>query len=231
MTPHINAKKGEIAKTVIMPGDPRRAKYIALKYLENARLVNEVRNIFAYTGTYKGKEVTIMASGMGMPSMAIYSYELFTSYEVDNIIRLGSCKSLTKDIDLCDIVLATSAYTLSNFAYSYNGIEKNVITSSLSLNEKVKKTAEEKNINIFEGMVNTGDVFYNEFEDESDDAKKCIAVEMETFGLLFVAENLNKNATSVLTVSDNVDRSRILTPEEREKSFDRTIELILDSII
>lgn len=231
MTPHINAKQGEIAKTVIMPGDPRRAKYIAEKYLENPKLVNEVRNILAYTGTYKGKEVTIMASGMGMPSMAIYSHELFTSYEVENIIRLGSCKSLTKEIELCDIILATSAYTTSNFAFSYTGENRHVISSSEELNNKVRKAAENDNIKIFEGQVNTSDVFYCEFEEENEETKKCIGVEMETFGLLYVANHLNKKATSVITVSDNVDRSKILTPEEREKSFDKTIELVLNSII
>ena len=231
MTPHISANKGDIAKTVIMPGDPRRAKFIAENYLENAKLVNEVRNIFAYTGTYKGKEVTVMASGMGMPSIAIYSYELFNFYEVDTIIRLGSCKALKEHIKLKDVILAESAYTTSNFAHSFTGENQQFIKSDETINEKVKATAKSLDILVHTGTINTSDIFYTQYEETNEEIEKCIGVEMESFGLFKVAEISNKKASAVLTVSDNIDVTEILTPEEREKNLNTAIKLVLESII
>jgi len=231
MTPHINAKKEDIAKTVIMPGDPKRAKYIAENYLENAKLVNEVRNIFAYTGTYKGKEVTIMASGMGMPSMGIYSYELFNFYDVDTIIRLGSCKALKENIKLKDVILAESAYTTSNFAKSFTGENLNFIESNKEVNEKIKETAKKLDIFLHTGTINTSDIFYTQYEETNDDIEKCIGVEMESFGLFHVAKFSKKKASAILTVSDNIDVTEILTPEQREKNLNTAIKLALESII
>ena len=140
MTPHINAKQGEIAKTVLMPGDPLSAKYIADNFLTDVKLVNKVRNIFAYTGNYKGKEVTIMASGMGMPSIGIYSYELYKFYDVENIIRIGSAGAYTKDIDLYDVILSSDSYSLSSYA-KVQGYDSEIISASEKLNTKIKEVA------------------------------------------------------------------------------------------
>lgn len=231
MTPHINAKKDDIANLVIMPGDPKRATFIAKHYLENYKLVNEVRGMLAYTGFYKNKKVTVMASGMGMPSMAIYAHELFNFYDVDKIIRVGSCKSLTKDIDINELILAEQAYTLSNFAYSNSGQSKNILKASDDLTSKIKETAKRLDLLIYKGTINTSDVFYSDYEDKNTIKYNCLGVEMETFALFYEALKAKKEAASLLTVSDNVDRSKVLTPTEREKSFSQAIFLALESII
>ena len=162
MTPHNEAKKEDIAKVVIMPGDPMRAKYIAEKYLSNYRLVNDVRGMLAYTGVYKGKEVTVMASGMGIPSMGIYSYELFKYYDVDVIIRVGTMGAYSPNLKLFDVVLNTEAYSDSTFALAQNGYDKNVISPSTELNELVKSTANNLGIKITEGRIYSSEVFYKE---------------------------------------------------------------------
>ena len=231
MTPHINAKKDDIANLVIMPGDPKRATFIAEHYLENYKLVNEVRGMLAYTGFYKNKKVTVMASGMGMPSMAIYAHELFNFYDVDKIIRVGSCKSLTKDIDINELILAEQAYTLSNFAYSNSGHSKNILKASDDLTSKIKETAKRLDLLLYQGTINTSDVFYSDYEDKNTIKYNCLGVEMETFALFYEALKAKKEAASLLTVSDNVDRSKVLTPTEREKSFSQAIFLALESII
>ena len=146
MTPHIEAKKDEIAKTVIMPGDPLRAKMIAEKYLENPKLVNDVRNMFAYTGTYKGKEVTVFASGMGNPSMGIYSYELFNVYDVDRIIRVGSCGAYQEDIPLYDVILVENSFSTSSYFSDLTGDESMVVSGSEKLNKKIEETAKKLNV-------------------------------------------------------------------------------------
>ena len=230
MTPHIEAKKEDIAKTVIMPGDPRRAKYIAEKYLENFKLINEVRGILAYTGTYKQKPVTVMASGMGMPSMGIYSYELFKFYEVDNIIRIGSCGALKEEVKVGDVILATSSYTDSNFAYGYNREEKNLVSSSEKLNENIIKTADKLDINLLTGTINTSDLFYNELSGKDVFVEDCLAVEMEAFALFFLANKLKKEATSVLTVTDHLITNEKVSSKERETGLDKAITLILESL-
>ncbi|MEI3356518.1 MAG: hypothetical protein V8R81_05705 [Clostridia bacterium] len=158
-TPHNEAKLGDIAKTVIMPGDPLRAKYIAENFLDNYRLVNEVRGMYAYTGTYKGKEVTIMASGMGMPSMGIYSYELYKFYDVENIIRIGSCGSYKPELKLFDIVLAKQVFSEGNFAYTLNNDNCHLVNSNDYLNSILEKTANGLNINIYEGNTVCTDCF------------------------------------------------------------------------
>ena len=231
MTPHINANLGDIAKTVIMPGDPKRVKYIAENFLENPKLVNEVRNIFAYTGKYKGKEVTVMASGMGMPSMAIYSYELYKFYEVGTIIRLGSCKSLKKEIELNDVIIADSAYTTSNFSENYRNEKTNIISSNDEVTNKIIETSKQLGLNTFKGMVYTSDIFYEQFENTNENIEKCLGVEMESFALFCIANDLGKKSSAILTVSDNIDVSRKLTPEERETGLNNAIKLALESII
>lgn len=233
MTAHNKAKKEEIAKIVIMPGDPLRAKYIAETYLNDYKLVNTVRNIYAFTGNYKGKEVTIMASGMGMPSMGIYSYELFKFYDVDYIIRIGSAGAYLEDLDLYDIVLATSSYTESTFAKVQNGESRNILESSNKINDLIRKTANELSINVREGVVHSSDVFYHENKEYMEYVTKnnCLACEMESFALFHNANLFNKNATCLLTISDNLVTHAETTSEEREKSFNQMMELALESIL
>ena len=231
MTPHIEAKSGEIAKTVLMPGDPLRAKHVAEKYLTDVKLVNTVRNIFAYTGKYKEKEVTIMASGMGMPSIGIYSYELYNFYNVENIIRIGSAGAYSKDIDLYDVVLTTEAYSKSSYA-KVQGYDSDVISASETINEKIKEVALKTNKKIIEGRIHSSDVFYSNV-DISDlyNNKNCLCVEMESFALFYNALKLNKNAACLLTVSDNLETKEETTALERQNSFNEMIELALDTAI
>ena len=159
MTPHNNAKKGEIAKTVIMPGDPMRAKYIAEKYLEDYKLVNDVRGMYAYTGLYKGKEVTVMAHGMGMPSIGIYSYELYKFYDVEEIIRIGSCGAYLKEMKLFDIILSTAVYTESSFALTLNNDLCHIAYSDEDLNINIGKVAYKNDIKLYRGMTACLDCF------------------------------------------------------------------------
>ena len=233
MTAHNKALKEEIASIVIMPGDPLRAKYIAETYLDDYKLVNDVRNVYAFTGTYKGKRVTIMASGMGMPSMGIYSYELFKFYDVDYIIRIGSAGAYLKELELYDIVLATRSYTESTFAKIQNGETRNILESSTKLNDIIRKTSLELSINIKEGTVHSSDVFYHENMYYMDEVtkNKCLACEMESFALFHNANLFGKNATCLLTISDNLVTKSETTSEEREKSFNQMMELALESIL
>ena len=231
MTPHNEAKIGQIAKTVIMPGDPLRAKMIAEKYLENAQLVNSVRNVFAYTGTYKGKEITVMASGMGMPSIGIYSYELYNVYGVENIIRVGSAGSYTPDLKIYDVLLATSSYSESSYAKTQNGEERNILESSKELNDIIINTANENNIKLTTGRLHSSDVFYREDNDweATRDNYGCLAVEMESFALFHNANVTGKKATCLVTISDSFVTKEETTSEERQNSFNNMIELALES--
>ena len=205
-TPHNEANINEIAKTVLMPGDPLRAKYIAETYLDDYKLVNKVRNIYAYTGKYKGKEVTIMASGMGMPSMGIYSYELFKFYDVDNIIRIGTAGAYTKDLNLYDVVLVEGSYSESSFAKAQNGCLDNILYSNKELNKKIEDTAEKLNINVTKSIIHSSDIFYKENDNFEELLNKygCKCVEMESFALFHNANVLNKKAACILTISDNL---------------------------
>ncbi len=230
MTPHNEAKLGEIAKTVIMPGDPNRVKFIVDNFLDNTKLVNQVRGILAYTGTYKGKEVTVMASGMGMPSMGIYATELFNVYDVDKIIRIGTCGALKADISVESIILAKEAYTTSNYAHSLTGTETNIIAASTELNNKILEIAKKSNLDIMLATVNTSDIFYTEYIDETIEKNNCEVVEMETFALLFLANHFNKEATSILTVSDNLITKEELSAEERETKLHKAIVLALETL-
>lgn len=230
MTPHIEAKLGEIAKTVIMPGDPKRAQFIADNYLENVKLVNRVRGILAFTGTYKNKEVTVMASGMGMPSMGIYSYELYKFYEVEKIIRIGTCGALQNEVNLKDIIIAEKAYTLSNFAYQHSGENKFKEYASSSLNEKLMESAKKLDIKALMGTINTSDLFYSEYADKEAEKNNSLAVEMETFALFYIANFLNKEAASVLTVTDHLLKKQMITSQEREQTLDNAIKIALETL-
>ena len=236
MTPHIEANKGDIAKTVIMPGDPKRAQLIAEKYLTNYKLVNDVRGMKAYTGFYKNKEITVMASGMGMPSMGIYSFELYKIYDVDNIIRIGSCGSYTEDLNLLDVILVDKSYTEGNYALTLNNEEIHIVNSSSILNNKIEKTAEELNYKYKKGTVLCNEVFDSYMTDSSIFMSripkdiKPIAAEMEAFALFYNAKVLNKNAACLLTVVDDHFHKTIVSSEEREKNLLNMIELALNSI-
>ena len=231
-TPHINSKPGDIAKVVLMPGDPLRAKRIAENFLENYRLVNEVRNIFAYTGTYKGKEVTVFASGMGNPSMGIYSYELFTEYGVEEIIRIGSCGAFREDLDLYEILLVENSYSVSSYLKELTGEDDKMLPGNKELNEKIEESAKKLNIPINKGNVFCTDVFYNQVDiPDLRDNYNCYATEMETFALFCNARKLNKKASALLTVSDNLITHELTTSEERQNSLNKMVEIALESII
>ncbi len=232
MTAHINCKKEEIAKTVIMPGDPKRAKFIADKFLTDVKVYNGVRGIYIYTGIYNNKEVSIMASGMGMPSMGIYSYELFKFYDVENIIRVGSCGSYTADINVYDLILASEAYSKSTFANLQNGSNETVISADEKLNNKIINKAKDLKLKLNVGRIHSSDVFYTEipvFKTMYSD-HKCLGVEMESFALFHNAKQLNKKAACILTVSDSFITNEETTPSERENSFTQMMKLALESI-
>lgn len=231
-TVHIEAEKKDIAKRVLMPGDPNRALYIANKYLEGAKLVNKVRGELAYTGKYKGVDVTIFSSGMGIPSMGIYSYELFNEYDVDYIIRIGTAGAYTEDLKIYDILLANSAYSLTTFDTESGVEDKNIINSSADLNSTIMDEAFKKGLKIKEGRVHTSEAFYTSNKDYSMYTNEgCVAVEMETFALLYNAKRAMKKATALLTISDNLVTHELIDSESREKKLDEMIVLALDSII
>lgn len=233
MTPHNSAKPGDIAKTVLMPGDPLRARFIAETFLENPVLVNDVRGIQGYTGTWKGLPVTVMASGMGMPSIGIYSYELYRDYGVENIIRIGSAGSYVKDVHVYDVVLATAAYSESTYAKTQSGFDGDTTLPSAALNDKLRASAKALDIDIKEGLIHSSDVFYRESSDylEEIHAKGCVAVEMESFALFANAQVLGKNAACLLTISDSFVEDTITTPEERQKNFTQMMKIALDAAI
>ena len=235
-TPHIGCEKSDIAETVLMPGDPLRAKYIAENFLENAKLVNEVRNMFGYTGTYKGKKVTVFASGMGIPSIGIYSYELYKFYDVKNIIHIGTCGSFNKDIKLLDVILSSGAYCKSYFDQLLDGVDVDFIQSSSELNRKIMNAAKIKGLNLKYGKTITSDVFDLYCDDEEKfrgnyPDMDFLSVEMEAFGLFYIAKKLGKEASCLMTVVDSLFDKRSLTSEDREKSLNDMITMALDSII
>ena len=232
-TPHIEAKKGDFAKTVLMPGDPLRARFIAEHYLEDAVLVNSVRQMSGYTGTYKGKRVSVMASGMGMPSMGIYSYELFNGYDVENIIRIGSAGAYTDHLAVYDVVLADSAWSQSSFAKVQNGCQDDVMYPSKEFNAKILETAERLQIPLKPARVHSSDVFYA--EDNMDDFRElyrkhqCECVEMESFALFHNAKLLGKNAACLLTISDSFVTHEELSSLARQESFENMMKIALEA--
>ena len=236
-TPHNKANPGDIAKTVIMPGDPLRAKYIAEKFLDEYKLVSDVRNVYAYTGKYKGKEISVMASGMGMPSMGIYSYELYKIYGVENIVRIGSCGSYTPGLDLFDIVLSTTVYTEGNYALTFNSEDCHFVEANAELNNIILNKSKELNIDIMSGNTVTTDCFdlyiidINKFLERIPKDFAPLTCEMEAFALLYIAKVLNKKAACLMSVVDSKYIDKEATIEEREKGLDKMIKLALESAI
>ncbi len=229
-TPHISAEAGAFAKTVLMPGDPLRAKFIAETFLENPVQVTAVRNMFGYTGTYKGKAISVMGSGMGMPSIGIYSAELFSQYGVENIIRIGSAGAYTTELDLYDTVLATSAYSESTFAKVAYNFDGNLMQPSEELNELIRQSAKELSIPLAEGVIHSSDVFYHDdFFDFREVHREhgALCVEMESFALFANAKRLGKKAACLLTISDSLCTHAVTTAEERQNSFTRMMEIAL----
>ncbi len=236
-TPHIRAALGDFAKTVLMPGDPLRAKFIAETFLQDARLVTDVRGMLGYTGTYKGKPVSVMGSGMGMPSIGIYSYELFKFYDVENIIRIGSAGSYTEQVKLFDVVLATGAVSESSFAAVQNGTQGDITLPSEALNKKLRASADAQGIAMIEGNLHSSDVFYRDvpastpsYWEKLRDERSCLAVEMESFALFANAQALGKNAACVVTISDSFVAPEMTTAEQRQTSFTQMMEVALGAI-
>lgn len=236
-TPHNEANIEDIAKTVVMPGDPLRAKYIAENFLENYKLVNQVRGMYAYTGTYKGKEITVMAHGMGMPSVGIYTYELFNIYGVENIIRIGSCGGYKPELKLFDIILTENVFSESNYALTLNNDNCHIVSSNSDLNSIIEDTAKDSNINIVLGNTVCTDCFdvymtdVNKFLERVPDNFNPVAAEMEAFALFYNAKLLNKKASCLMSVVDSKFIKDIATPEERQTGLNTMIKLALDSAI
>lgn len=230
MTPHINAGINDFAKTVLMPGDPLRAKFIAENFLEDAKLVTDVRNMLGYTGYYKGRRISVMGSGMGMPSMGIYSYELINVYKVENLIRIGSCGAYDEDLNLYDIVLAEGACTNSSYIDSFeiNGTYSAI--ASFDLLNKAYEKSKELNLNTKVGNVLSSDVFYQESKDgwKKWQDLNVLAVEMETYAMYLNAAKYNAKALSILTVSDSLVKQEETTAKEREQSFTNMMTLALE---
>ncbi|MDR2478239.1 MAG: purine-nucleoside phosphorylase [Treponema sp.] len=233
-TPHNAAEKGQIAKTVLMPGDPLRAQFIAKTYLENPVEFNHVRGMLGFTGTYRGKSVSVMGSGMGMPSIGIYSYELFTRFDVDAIIRIGSAGGYRDTLKLFDVILVTEAYSESSYARCQNGFTGDRIRAGEELCEKLRVSAARTGVPLIEGAIHSSDVFYRE-EDGSAEPywrqvmreQNCVGVEMESFALFHNANVTGKKAACLLTISDVLTSTQITTAEQREKSFTRMMEVAL----
>lgn len=234
-TPHNSAPDGAFAKTVLMPGDPLRAKFIAENFLENPELVTSVRNVFGYTGTYKGHRVSVMASGMGMPSIGIYSYELYSFYGVENIIRIGSAGSYNPDLNVMDVFLGDSAYSESSFAYVHNRVEDKDLLPSKELNDVIIAKAKELEIPLRVGKIHSSDVFYGgekgEGWKELRERTGVDCVEMESFALFHNANYLGKRAACILTISDSFISKVELSADDRQNSFRTMMKLALESAI
>ena len=232
-TPHNQAVKGDIAETVLMPGDPLRAKFIAETFLKDAVQFNSVRGMYGFTGFYNDKRVSVMGSGMGVPSIAIYSYELYHFYEVNNIIRIGTAGSLSSGLKIKDIVMAQAACTDSGYAAQYGLFGSYAPVASYCLLEKATAAARQKNISFQVGNVLSSDIFYHDNKDALATWRKMgvIAVEMEAAGLYMNAARAGKNALCILTISDEVFEGIVTTPEERQTSFTNMMEIALETAV
>lgn len=233
MSVHISAKKGEIAKTVLLPGDPLRAKYIAENFLQDAKLVSKTRNIFYFTGTYKGIEVTVGASGMGAPSIGIYSFELFTEYEVENIIRIGTSGAYSTELNLMDLLNVENAASESTYAKYAWEIEGDSIPHQGKIFDVINKTAAEMGLETKAANIHTSDIFYRKNPGIPEVAQKynCPAVEMEAFSLFANAKHLGKNAATILTISDIIPTREEISADQRETALKPMIELALETAI
>lgn len=232
MSVHINAKKGDIAETILLPGDPLRAKYIAETFLEDVTLYNEVRNMFGYTGTYKGKRISVQGTGMGVPSISIYVTELMQEYDVKKLIRVGTCGSIHKDVKVRDVILAQSASTDSKMnEIIFKGVNY-APTADFDLLLKAYNAGTEKGLNLRVGNVFTEDVFYNEFAEHEKWAQYgVLALEMESSALYTLAAKFGRQALSILTVSDHLLTGEVTTSEERQTTFNDMIVVALDAAI
>ena len=232
-TVHIGSNREDIASVVLMPGDPKRSEYIAKNFLKDYKLVNSVRGMTAYTGYYKDKLVTVFPSGMGNPSMGIYSYELFKEYGVENIIRIGSCGGYSEKLKLNDVILATGSYSESTYAQVLDGYMDKQISSSDELNVLIANTAKANNIDLVMGNVFCSDAFYEMAYDYKNRAfeKDVLGIEMETFALFNNARKFGKNATALLTVSDLFFSDEKLSSLDREKNLNDMILLALESCL
>ena len=238
-TPHINATPRDFAKTVLMPGDPLRAKFIAENFLDNAELVNNVRGIQGYTGTYKGEPVSVMASGMGMPSIGIYSYELFNFFDVENIIRVGSAGGMNPHVKVRDIIIAQGACTDSNFAHTFNLPGTFAPIADFTLLKTAVEKADELALNYTVGNVLSSDIFYNDLQNVPENNTPTalwgkmgvLGVEMEAAALYMNAARAGKNALAILTVSDHLLTGESLSAEERQTSFTDMMKLSLETAV
>ena len=235
MAIHIESKKEDIADVVIMCGDPLRAKYISENYLDEYKMVNSVRNMLGFTGYYKGKRITIFSHGMGIPSIGIYAYELYQFYDVKKIIRLGTCGSLKSSVDIMDVILATSAYSISTFPLLFGGDREKEYNASKSLNDDIMDSAERLGIPLKPGKIITADVF-DPYAFDQENFKSCfpadnyLASEMEAFGLFYLAHKMKREAACLITVVDSKHDKRAMTSEERQKSLNDMITIALDTL-
>ena len=236
-TPHNEAQKGDFAKTVVMPGDPLRAKYIVENFFDDYKLVNQVRGMYAYTGHYKGKEISVMAHGMGIPSMGIYSYELYKFYDVENIIRIGSCGGYKPELKLFDIVLSENVFSESNFALTFNNEECHMINASIELNTIIENTSKNDNISIIKGNTICSDFvdFYmtdvEKFLQRVPEGFNPISAEMEAFALFYNAKFFNKKASCLMSVVDSPHIKNVATAKERQTGLNNMIKLALDAAL
>lgn len=236
---HIEVKdKSDIAQLVLMPGDPLRAKYIAENFLDDVKCVTSVRNMLGFTGFYKGKKVTVMGSGMGMPSMGIYAFELFHYFNVEKIIRIGTCGAVSPKANINDMILSDKVYSESNFAYTFNNYRERIVVADPSLNKNVMEAANELSLNgnLHVGMLTTMDVFgpYIDFERVLGRIPKNLDIlgeEMEAFGLIHIANSMGRKATAIATVVDSKYSNVVLTIEQRQTSLNNMIKLALEAII
>ena len=227
-TPHIEAKKGDFADTILMPGDPKRAKFIAENFLTNAVLVNDVRGVQGYTGYYNGKRVSVMAHGMGMPSASIYAYELFKFYGVKNIIRIGTCGAMVEDLHVGDVVISPASITNSNIAKNMGLGDIFEIESSKKLFKKANAVAKRFGKKVSNGKLFTNDVFYNQSSELSYVNQGVVAVEMESFAILLIAKQLKKNAIAIATISDSLVTKECSSAFDRQQNFMDMVKIALE---
>ncbi|MDR2501331.1 MAG: purine-nucleoside phosphorylase [Treponema sp.] len=235
-TPHNTAEKGQIAPIVLMPGDPLRARFVAGTYLENPAEFNRVRGMLGFTGTYRGRPLSVMGSGMGMPSMGIYSYELFTRYGVEAVIRIGSAGGYADTLKLFDVILVHEAYSESTYARYQNGFIGNRIRADAELCKKLRESAAELGCPLIEGCIHSSDVFYREAAEGEPYWRRvlreqhCLGVEMESFALFHNAAVTGKHAACLLTISDLLSGGPSASAEARERGFTRMMEIALGAL-